>query len=44
VPHQGPAAQAGEVAPRMLEAGVDAIGIHLQADARRADPSRIEKN
>jgi 3-keto-L-gulonate-6-phosphate decarboxylase len=44
VPHQGPAAQAGDVALRMLEAGVDAVGIHLQADARRADPSLIERN
>jgi len=43
VPHQGPAAQAAEVAVRMLEAGVDAVGIHLQADARRADPTLIEK-
>jgi 3-keto-L-gulonate-6-phosphate decarboxylase len=43
VPHQGPAAQAGEVALRMLEAGVDAVGIHLQADARRVDPALIEK-
>ena len=38
VPHQGPAAQAGDVALRMIEAGVDAVGVHLQADARRADP------
>ena len=44
VPHQGPAAQAGEVAVRMLEAGVDGVGIHLQADARRADPTLIERN
>ena len=44
VPHQGPAAQAGEVALRMLEAGVDAVGVHLQADARRADPTLIERN
>ena len=44
VPHQGPAAQAVEVAYHMLEAGVDCVGIHLQADARRADPSLIEKN
>ena len=44
VPHQGPAAQAAEVALRMLDAGVDAVGIHLQADARRADPTLIEKN
>jgi 3-keto-L-gulonate-6-phosphate decarboxylase len=44
VPHQGPAAQAGEVALRMLEAGVDGVGIHLQADARRADPKLIERD
>ena len=42
VPHQGPAAQAGEVALRMLEAGVDAVGVHLQSDARRADSKLIE--
>ncbi len=44
VPHQGPAAQAGDVALRMLEAGVDAVGIHLQADARRADSQLIESD
>ena len=44
VPHQGPAAQAAEVALRMLEAGVDAVGVHLQADARRADPKLIESD
>ena len=44
VPHQGPAAQAGEVALRMLEAGVDAVGVHLQGDARRADPKLIESD
>jgi 3-keto-L-gulonate-6-phosphate decarboxylase len=44
VPHQGPAAQAIEVAHRMLDAGVDAVGVHLQSDARRADPTLIEKN
>lgn len=42
VPHQGPARQAGEVALRMVEAGVDAVGIHLQSDARRANPKLIE--
>jgi 3-keto-L-gulonate-6-phosphate decarboxylase len=42
VPQQGPAAQAVEVARRMLEAGVDGVGVHLQADARRADPKLIE--
>ena len=41
---QGPAAQAVEVALRMLEAGVDAVGVHLQADARRADPTLIERD
>lgn len=44
VPHQGPAAAAVDVARRMLDAGVDAVGIHLQADARRADPSLIERD
>jgi 3-keto-L-gulonate-6-phosphate decarboxylase len=44
VPHQGPAAQAVEVARRMLEAGVDGVGVHLQADARRADPTLIERH
>ena len=42
VPHQGPAALAGEVALRMVETGVDAVGIHLQSDARRANPKLIE--
>jgi 3-keto-L-gulonate-6-phosphate decarboxylase len=42
LPHQGPSAQADEVALRMVEAGVDAVGIHLQADARRANPRLIE--
>ena len=42
VPHQGPAAQAVEVALRMVEAGVDGVGIHLQSDARRANPKLIE--
>jgi len=44
VPHQGPAAQAIEVALRMLEAGVDAVGVHLQSDARRADQKLIESD
>ena len=26
----------------MVEAGVDAVGIHLQSDARRANPKLIE--
>ena len=44
VPHQGTAAQAVEVALRMLEVGVDGVGVHLQADARRADPTLIERH
>jgi 3-hexulose-6-phosphate synthase len=44
VPHQGPAAQASDVARRMLDAGVDGVGIHLQADARRADPTLLERD
>ncbi len=44
VPHQGPAAQAADVARRMLDAGVDCVGVHLQADARRADPKLIESD
>ena len=44
VPHQGPAKQAGEVALRMVEAGVDAVGIHLQSDARRAKSKLIESD
>jgi 3-keto-L-gulonate-6-phosphate decarboxylase len=44
VPHQGPARPAIEVADQMLEAGVDGVGIHLQLDARRADPALIERN
>jgi 3-hexulose-6-phosphate synthase len=44
IPHQGPPAQAVEVARRMLDAGVDSVGIHLQSDARRADPKLIESD
>jgi 3-hexulose-6-phosphate synthase len=39
VPHQGPAAHAVEVARVMIEAGVDGVGVHLQFDARRANPN-----
>ncbi len=44
VPHQGPAALAGDVALRMIEAGVDGVGVHLQADARRADPALLHSD
>ena len=44
VPHQGPATQTVEFALRMLDAGVDGVGVHLQSDARRADPRLIESD
>ena len=44
VPHQGPAGPAVEIAERMLEAGVDGVGIHLQLDARRADPALFQSS
>lgn len=42
LPQQGPAAAAAEIASRMLEAGVDGVGIHLQLDARRADSELMQ--
>jgi 3-keto-L-gulonate-6-phosphate decarboxylase len=42
VPHHGSPAPAAEAALRMLEAGVDAVGVHLQFDARQADPHLID--
>ena len=44
MPMQGPAAPAVQTAERMLAAGVDGVGIHLQYDARRADPALIQGN
>lgn len=44
VPQTGSAAQAAEAALRMLEAGVDAVGVHLQFDARHANPKLIEND
>ena len=44
VPMQGPAGPAVETAKRMLDAGVDGVGIHLQYDARRADPALFQGN
>lgn len=38
LPLQGPASVAVDVAERMVEAGIDGVGLHLQLDARRADP------
>ncbi|HEY1783012.1 MAG TPA: orotidine 5'-phosphate decarboxylase / HUMPS family protein [Roseiarcus sp.] len=39
LPMQGPAGPAVETAKRMLDAGVDGVGVHLQYDARQADPA-----
>lgn len=39
LPQQGPAETAIDVAMAMLDAGVDGVGLHLQLDARRADPA-----
>jgi 3-hexulose-6-phosphate synthase len=42
VPHQGPAERAIDIARQMFEAGVDGVGLHLQLDARRADPALMQ--
>jgi 3-hexulose-6-phosphate synthase len=42
IPMQGPAGPAVRTAERMLAAGVDGVGIHLQYDARRADPALFQ--
>jgi 3-hexulose-6-phosphate synthase len=42
VPMQGPVEPAVQTAKRMLDAGVDGVGIHLQYDARRADPALFQ--
>jgi len=42
IPMQGPAGQAVETAKRMIEAGVDGVGVHLQYDARQADPALFQ--
>jgi 3-hexulose-6-phosphate synthase len=44
VPQQGPADVAVEVAQRMRDAGMDGVGLHLQLDARRADPGLFASN
>jgi len=38
LPHQGPISHVIEVAQSMIDAGVDGLGVHLQTDARRANP------
>jgi len=42
LPMQGPAGPAVAAAERMLAAGVDGVGVHLQYDARAADPALRE--
>src|SRR5580658_2326605 len=42
IPMQGPAGPAVQTAERMLGAGVDGVGVHLQYDARRADRAMFE--
>ena len=44
LPQQGPVEAATDVALRMLEAGVDGVGVHLQSDARRADPDLVRSD
>jgi 3-keto-L-gulonate-6-phosphate decarboxylase len=44
LPHQGPAGPAVETALRMRDAGVDGVGVHLQLDARRADPALFQSD
>jgi len=39
LPQQGPAGPAIDAAEAMLDAGVDGVGVHLQLDARVADPA-----
>jgi 3-hexulose-6-phosphate synthase len=39
LPQQGPAGPAIDAAEMMLAAGVDGVGVHLQLDARVADPT-----
>lgn len=44
LPQQGPAGLAIEAALRMVDAGVDGVGIHLQFDARSADPALLQSS
>jgi 3-hexulose-6-phosphate synthase len=44
LPQQGPAGPAVDAALRMVEAGVDGVGLHLQHDARRADPALFQSS
>lgn len=44
LPHQGPVGSAVEAALRMTEVGVDGVGIHLQFDARHADPALLQSS
>jgi 3-hexulose-6-phosphate synthase len=42
LPMEGPAGPAVQTAERMLAAGVDGVGIHLQYDARLSDPALFQ--
>jgi 3-hexulose-6-phosphate synthase len=44
LPMEGPAGPAVRTAERMLAAGVDGVGIHLQYDARLSDPALFQGN
>jgi 3-hexulose-6-phosphate synthase len=44
LPQQGPPENAVDVARRMLDVGVDGVGVHLQLDARRARPDLIQSD
>lgn len=44
LPHQSPASEAIKAAQTMLAAGVDAVGVHLQSDARRTDPQLLSSD
>jgi len=44
VPQQGPAETAVNAARRMVDSGVDGVGVHLQLDARRANGDLLKSD
>lgn len=44
LPNHATTTEVLDAARRMVDAGVDGVGVHLQSDARRADPSLIEND
>jgi 3-keto-L-gulonate-6-phosphate decarboxylase len=44
LPNHATTTEVIDAARRMVDAGVDGVGVHLQSDARRADPSLIERD